>query len=597
MDTSMERTIMVCFADDGEADEPLRIAEGIAQQFKYLQKVLDGPGEFREAQQGEVRIKEVTRAIDVVVLQHELDIVDSLTKDNLLDAMIALDYLQFDTDQATTASSVLWRLHRRMVLENWLDDQRLASSLLDSFARYGLIALFIHQHKDICERLLPCVREKPDIVRDHWRACLRGGDGADSPAAKAAVSLLASLAEALSYDEIDIGREELGNFITNSTGSRSIAAAHGAAFEKDVFAHAVSGTIHPFTVNSPEIFTNDCAAYVAGLPRFVPPYPSSPPIDAIKDGETKLSDIAGWHVVVHRLNNRDEGEAYVTCYGVDGSLDVLRGDSTAIRLHRPPSLFTERIRMGNDESEPSVGDSCVKLLAGETCLHMNQANISADALSRQGVGGARLKDVRLNLTVKHFPMRVLALHYLRLCAKDGCWDEVTNMARSIHREVAASMFSFMVAAQHHRLALMLHWAAAVKRLAQLKADIIISQLQGDDADDTDDTDFMRENLRDVPAVLPILPILPILPSAVRTEFMAALKEALEPQNEDAFTELCSAFIERETTRSNKESADRRRLEAENERLRQEIDVLKEQVRRGTKRPRGEMEGHQQEGEG
>mmetsp|Transcript_17970 Transcript_17970/g.51117 ORF Transcript_17970/g.51117 Transcript_17970/m.51117 type:complete len:108 (-) Transcript_17970:42-365(-) len=56
-------------------------------------------------------------------------------------------------------------------------------------------------------------------------------------------------------------------------------------------------------------------------------------------------------------------------------------------------------------------------------------NISAEKLAQQGEGEARLKDIEMTMTLRHFPMRALALHYLRLCAKEGRWDGVTHMAK------------------------------------------------------------------------------------------------------------------------------------------------------------------------
>ena len=78
-------------------------------------QVLDG--EFQEGQERQVCIEKISRPIGEVVLQHEVDIVRSLTKDSLLDAMVALDYLQFDTDQIFTTGSnksLLWRIHRKV---------------------------------------------------------------------------------------------------------------------------------------------------------------------------------------------------------------------------------------------------------------------------------------------------------------------------------------------------------------------------------------------------------------------------------------------------------------------------------------------------
>ena len=74
-------------------------------------------GEFQEGQERQVCIEKISRSTGLVVLQQEVDIVKSLTKDNLMDAMIALDYLQFETDKIFTPGSnqsLLWGIHRKV---------------------------------------------------------------------------------------------------------------------------------------------------------------------------------------------------------------------------------------------------------------------------------------------------------------------------------------------------------------------------------------------------------------------------------------------------------------------------------------------------
>ncbi|CEM10268.1 unnamed protein product [Vitrella brassicaformis CCMP3155] len=232
--SALEPSVSVRFAGDGEAEPPVVVKESVARQFKYFQRVLHG--EFQEGQQRQICIEGITRATGLVVLQRELDIVKSLTKDNLLDAMIALDYLQFETYKIFTprsSQSLLWRIHRQMVLEGWLRDHQLANSLLDSFSRYAFIARFIHQHNDIRTGLLPALLKKPDITQAQWRRCEGGNDDTDD-AIRAAISLAGSLVDELSHDRVIDMSHQVARFITDATGSSSLAAALAAAFETDV---------------------------------------------------------------------------------------------------------------------------------------------------------------------------------------------------------------------------------------------------------------------------------------------------------------------------------------------------------------------------
>ena len=160
------------------------------------------------------------------------------------------------------------------------------------------------------------------------------------------------------------------------------------------------------------------------------------------------------------------------------------------------------------------------------------------------------------------------------------------VCRSIQREVAGCLVGDLAAVPLHRLPAMLYWAAGINDLSRSRVDQVSSALK---------SDF---DITDVPAVLPVVPL---LPSAIQLAFKYALKEALDDQNddEDAFDYLYYQFIDRETTRNKKvshhsqlhpvapsvsmwllcaqEAAERRRLEAEIQRLRNENAMLKEQV--------------------
>ncbi|CEM31879.1 unnamed protein product [Vitrella brassicaformis CCMP3155] len=604
----VEPSISVRFAGDGEADEPVVVKESVAHSFTYFLQVLDGG--FQEGQQREVRIERISRAVGVVVLQHELDIIKSLTKDNLLDAMIALDYLQFDTDKVFTpgsSASLLWRIHRNVVVEGWLRDSQLATTLLDSFSHYAFIARFIHQHPDIRTALLPALCKKPDVISAQWRRCERGEDETND-SIEAAISLVDSLVDGLSHGRIDIGNQEVAQFITKATGSESLAAAYAAAFEADVFADRAVMTTQPFANNQQGSVT--CLGFsvtVAGLPHpYTPPNSgptssSDPPPNAIRDGDAKVADIGGWRVVFERADDGTPVESPPTCFASDASLEIASGGDSdgTVRLHGDPEMIG-RIHMGDDG--PSVRRFALQILRGGIGTCLNRRNISAESLAQQGAGEARLKDVKMTMTVRHFPMRALALHYLRLCVKEGRWDDVKHMARSIRREVALYMLTCLAQVRHHRLRLMLCWAAAVGDLPEKHSERIVSKLT---------TDLIEENPADVAAVLPIIPG---LPAPVQTAFEDALKGAVDAQDDECFHQLYDAFVEEAAERQrfevekeqlrqerDQEKAARQRLEAEVERLRQEND----QLRRGTKRPREEMEGHhhqhqrqqqQQEGE-
>jgi len=148
------------------------------------------------------------------------------------------------------------------------------------------------------------------------------------------------------------------------------------------------------------------------------------------------------------------------------------------------------------------------------------------------------------------------------------------MARSTDRKIAISMVPGLAHASRYRIPLSLSFVAGIQDVPQSKYNAVTTNLTAN---------TIRESFSVLSAVLPIVPT---LPTVIQEAFEDALKEAVEAQEDGHFNQLYNALI--------KEAANRRRLEAELERLCEENAILKEQVRRGTKRPRDEMDGHQQQ---
>ena len=355
------------------------------------------------------------------------------------------------------------------MVEGWLDDNQLASNLLDSFSRYPFIARFVHCHPDICAALHQSLRKRPDVIAEQWRR--RERCEAQNDSSKAAVSLVASLADAISYDTVDVSRQELAQFITNATDSTTLSAAQGepgqdpskkglpsdthiysvnlyvslvgplsaaAIFESDEFSSSSTATVRPFAGEQEGAVTcMGFAVTVVGLPPpYTPPPATDLSADAIRDGDAKLTEVAGWQAKFDPLvGMRAEGVSFVSCCAPDGSLEVPHGDSDVardtIRVHESPTLMApHKIRMGEGASAgASVSEFGTKLMGRPSELYGYDRIIGADALAQQGLGDIRLKDIVLQMTVRHFPMRVLALHYLRMCVVEGCYEEVFRMAK------------------------------------------------------------------------------------------------------------------------------------------------------------------------
>jgi len=230
--------------------------------------------------------------------------------------------------------------------------------------------------------------------------------------------------------------------MTSVTNTASLSAAQAAVFESDEFSSSSTATVRPFADERGGAIT--CMGFsveVVGLPPpYAPPTSSDLPANAIRDGDAKLTEVAGWYVKFHPVvGRRAEGESFVSCYAPDGCLQVAypHGDSDAtrpaIQLHESPTLMASRkIRMGKVTSTgASVSEFGIKLMGRVSWLFCSARVIGADALPQQGLGDIRLKDVVLQMTVRHFPLRVLALHYLRMCVIEGCYEDISRMAKSL----------------------------------------------------------------------------------------------------------------------------------------------------------------------
>ncbi|CEM01976.1 unnamed protein product [Vitrella brassicaformis CCMP3155] len=562
-----------------------RIASSLAQQqLTGLIELLDG--EFLEGQVRQVSIENVTRPIGEVVLQQEADIVRSLTKDNFLPVMVALDYLHFDTDKIFTngsTQSLLWRIHRWVVVEGWLSDHNLAVKVLDSFGRYAFIARFIHQHVGIRAALRPSLLKMPEVIREQWRRCERGETHDDG--IMAAVSLVANLGDAISCGLVDVSRQELARFFSNATAHRRCRRP------TDIFTFSSTSTARPFSGNDTgDFWCTDLCVCVAGLPHpytpHTPDHPGCPlpPSNAISDGDAKVRDVAGWCMVLPDQGGlKGVTESSVKCFTVEASLAIpcsggKADEESAVRLHEGSIAVAKGIPMGDGGStSASVAGFHVVLLSGALGGHICKPSISAAALEE---AGACLKEVKMKTTICTFPMRALALHYLRMCVAEGCYEEISMMARSIRREVAVHMAAALSAVKRHHLALVLHWVAAIGHVCGPACDAIKFYLK----------DSILENIRDVPIVLPLLPSLtPAIQNAVKE----ALLDALFYNDSEGvlLKELVDALIDH----TSKDVAERQR---EVDALRLKIDTLTvaDQDRRGTERQPAEMDG-EEEGQG
>ncbi|CEM04055.1 unnamed protein product [Vitrella brassicaformis CCMP3155] len=472
--TGVEREITLRF---GGEQPPLVIKESVAKQYRYFTQVLSGA--FREGQQQEMRIDSIDRSVALEVLQPDGDIAPAMTKDNFVRDLVAIDYLQPLWVTDGNARSLLGQIKRRVVAAGWLADSSVARALLDSFGSCPLIARLIHGFKDIQARLVAALMADPSVLREQWKASVKGQEG---EAIKAAIALTEAVGDAISAGNMSASKEQLGLFLQIGTGASSATEAIARVKQHEVFV-STSTSQHALAVPQPTPSAGNVwfplddgrlAVGAYGIPRIAPIPPLAPiaagvaaparnrvidpPVEIRVEAPgggvtatTNVTDIKDWGVFV-RLSSRlcTEGGT-AACFSLDWSVEASNAQGSPVPLHAAPTVSRECVK---DE----VKYFGVALLGASPFLCYVEPNLPADTLREKGVGDARCSDVKVNLAITTYPMRVMALHYLRKCIKDSHWDEVATIASSLDRAVAMVLMAHWSRMPVRRqLLLMAHW--------------------------------------------------------------------------------------------------------------------------------------------
>ncbi|CEM17717.1 unnamed protein product [Vitrella brassicaformis CCMP3155] len=465
----VERDLTIRFAGDGAAGAPLVIKESVARLFKYFESMLDGP--FIEGQEGEICLDGlVSRRTAEVVLRPEPDIVTAITKDTFIEALVALDFFQFEWDSDTrrvTGQSLLTRIQRKALLCGRLDDADIANGLLDSFGDNACVAELILGSEDVPRCLAPWLINRPLVIQEHWQRRL-GHEWQWQRCSHAAIWLLSGIARAISHGQFDVSRQQLDDFLTAATGSSTIAEAHASVWEEPTLSWSLDiidlypfddSTDHPLVTDLPSVILTaggyDEEGHNPGFGLALEP--SRPPED------TMVSEVRTWSVSLTSCQEHASRTRFADCFGAS---------SVVFEVDVPDSGDPARVVVLHDaanaacgiDSDPasSVTGFGVTLLQANKGMAFTVDNLTPEALQEMGVREVTLKDVRMKVWIPHFPMRALSLHCLRKCVEDNHWEGVAQMASAIDSEVAKLLLVHLSHTKPRPYALMASWAKGIR---------------------------------------------------------------------------------------------------------------------------------------
>ncbi|CEM31633.1 unnamed protein product [Vitrella brassicaformis CCMP3155] len=145
------------------SEDTLTISEAVAQQYTFFQALLDGG--FQEPAERTVTLKEISRPIAAVVLQTRNDMLKDITRENLLDCLSALDFLNCLQDDRP---KLIDNVGRKVLRNRWHDDQDLCRAMLKMAFDRPLIRSLIGWHYDLGRACAPYLVENAKQVAAQW---------------------------------------------------------------------------------------------------------------------------------------------------------------------------------------------------------------------------------------------------------------------------------------------------------------------------------------------------------------------------------------------------------------------------------------------
>jgi len=412
------------------SEDTLVISEAVSSSFGFFRALFGG--DFKESAERTVTLKEISRPIAGVVLQARNDVLRSVTRENVLDCVAAIDYLE-----PTEESKLLDDVGKKVLRNRWHGDQDLCRAMLDMAFKRPLVRCLLQRHSELMQACAPYMVKNAAHVASHWTAS--GEEGNDGSMKGFVIAMLTCLKEQIDTGTCVVRLEILKRFLTEATGTTNFNEAAAVIFETQKMADE-----REIGVDTPG---SSCSTWSGGIgvqlgassctcPR---PHGSISTRDrrgGMGDCLLPLSECRALEVYV------DPSEAHPTqgvlCCSCSFGYSIPCGDNKTVD-EDAAAVPMDHIDPHTDQCMPMF---YLGMLGSEKTSGLNQAfpfDHHDDFDYRDGDGRripmVEVHDINATATIRDLPMRSLALHCLRLMILEGKWDQVGQMGAAITTEV------------------------------------------------------------------------------------------------------------------------------------------------------------------
>ncbi|CEM11885.1 unnamed protein product [Vitrella brassicaformis CCMP3155] len=393
----------------------LRVSREILMEFEYFRTMESlSLSSHRVQPSNRFVIVDVDSQVAAIVLQSERAMVKSLTEDNFIDVLVALEYFTGGCSHSVL-KCIATKIDRQ-----FLGDSVCVMALLQSLDQPPIGRLISgHLHRTA---LADMVIHHPECIKPLYNRV--PGD----EARQAAIVLVDNIDRSSWWP----ATQQMGHFLTEATNSPSLRdALHkvSASRKRSLHTHTIE-PFQPFGTTATPVTLQDLRVTIRPwkVCRCAPMDDQGhkgledESVDTAKalhmriaQSGHKVTEVTKWQV----LTVPAPAFPGTACHSISGVLTIERKGQPPVTLH---------------SIDDFVSPMCVTIDDEKCQTSMEVANLPADELVRQGVGDVRLKKVTLRLTVTRYPYATVALHYLRVCIEQRKWSEINQMSHALGKE-------------------------------------------------------------------------------------------------------------------------------------------------------------------
>ncbi|CEM15446.1 unnamed protein product [Vitrella brassicaformis CCMP3155] len=445
--SQQQQSITVKFEAQDGTSGPLVISRQVAQQFGFFNAMLRG--EFSESSERSVVLREVSRDVAAVVLRTPNDIVRDLTQENFIACLEAVDFLQYEKPR-----SILKAIKPKVVRNRWLSDNDIASALLKASFRRPLIRRFISEHDEVLSACGPFVLQSagevaavwdnapPSTSQDDGTDNIEDGDGDGKPTAASSapleyvMSLLNRLLRSLEAGTYDVSLSSLKRFATDATRSGSFPEAAADIFECTKLSEEKAVEITSPGEGKGD--KTDDGRYVAVLhgserecdAKLEFDIRSGPYDEESSSEDMKLAGVRTFDITADYCGQANERTVFCYSFRADISIDT---DKEPIKIEKKEFDFSQGLA--------NMPVFVIGLLWTQPITNVLVIPFK-DSEAFEGKD-TTVASVKASVTIRHYPMRCLVLHCLRLMIREGQWADMQGVGAAITRQVAEQMAVYL----------------------------------------------------------------------------------------------------------------------------------------------------------